>query len=286
MVENACDEKWTSAELAAKCCDTMVAAGKLRATPAFIREDREAKLVKIFEGAKLDGAKVLACKNARELEVIIRNATRLDGSTTSRGHEDLPAADAEGQSWHDGERGGEEGQGGVSDQVSEGRTNATRDRRNSQGTTRLRRLGVVLREGRVTTAASRATLADCPNPPSGQRRDATTRSELGGGPKKCYNCGQLGRISRDCPNAGPGRRLPLWWWSVLRPGLPQLRPDGAYPKTARTRRTAAEAATGRPQLRPARRLKDVARLGGGGGYGGGGRRPFVARATLPPPPGR
>ena len=64
VVENACDEKWTSAELAAKCCDTMVAAGKLRATPAFIREDREAKLVKIFEGAKLDDAKVLACKNA------------------------------------------------------------------------------------------------------------------------------------------------------------------------------------------------------------------------------
>mmetsp|Transcript_5607 Transcript_5607/g.16669 ORF Transcript_5607/g.16669 Transcript_5607/m.16669 type:complete len:826 (+) Transcript_5607:58-2535(+) len=75
VVENACDEKWTSAELAAKCCDTMVAAGKLRATPAFIREDREAKLVKIFEGAKLDGAKVLQCKNASELEVIIRNAT-------------------------------------------------------------------------------------------------------------------------------------------------------------------------------------------------------------------
>ena len=25
VVENACDEKWTSAELAAKCCDTMVA---------------------------------------------------------------------------------------------------------------------------------------------------------------------------------------------------------------------------------------------------------------------
>ena len=57
----------------------MVAAGKLRATPAFIREDREAKLVKIFEGAKLDGAKVLACKNARELEVIIRNATEGEG---------------------------------------------------------------------------------------------------------------------------------------------------------------------------------------------------------------
>ena len=74
-VENACDEKWTSAELAAKCCDTMVAAGKLRATPAFIREGQEAKLVKIFEGAKLDGAKVLQCKNASELEVIIRNAT-------------------------------------------------------------------------------------------------------------------------------------------------------------------------------------------------------------------
>ena len=117
VVENACDEKWTSAELAAKCCDTMVAAGKLRATPAFISEDREAKLVKIFEGAKLDGAKVLACKNARELEVIIRNATEGEGwvdHVQSAMKTFLPADVQTREGRHDGERGGEEGQGGLS----------------------------------------------------------------------------------------------------------------------------------------------------------------------------
>jgi len=51
-----CDTTWDCAALAKAVCDTLVADGKLKEKPAFIRTDREAKIAKIFEGAKLDGA--------------------------------------------------------------------------------------------------------------------------------------------------------------------------------------------------------------------------------------
>jgi hypothetical protein len=71
-----CDTTWTPADLAANLCDALVAAGKLRATPAFIRTDREAKLADVFASCGLDGAKLLSFTNPRELEVVIRGATQ------------------------------------------------------------------------------------------------------------------------------------------------------------------------------------------------------------------
>ncbi|KAH8075543.1 hypothetical protein JL721_1556 [Aureococcus anophagefferens] len=79
VVEAACDASWSAADVVKALCDALVATGKLRATPAFIRTDREAKLVKIFEKAKLDGAKLASFGNARELEIVIRNATQGEG---------------------------------------------------------------------------------------------------------------------------------------------------------------------------------------------------------------
>lgn len=47
------DASWTAADVAKALCDALVASGKLRATPAFIREDREAKIAAVFECARL-----------------------------------------------------------------------------------------------------------------------------------------------------------------------------------------------------------------------------------------
>jgi hypothetical protein len=68
------DKTWSAADLSKAVCDTLVTAGKLKEKPAFIRSDREAKITKVFEAAKLDGAK-MAEANGRAIEVAIRNAT-------------------------------------------------------------------------------------------------------------------------------------------------------------------------------------------------------------------
>ena len=69
------DAAWDSAALAGKVCDALVASGKLREKPAFIRGDREKLLAKIFGTAKLDGA-ALAGMSGRQVEVAVRNATQ------------------------------------------------------------------------------------------------------------------------------------------------------------------------------------------------------------------
>lgn len=66
---------WTSDELAHAVCDALVADGRIKVKPEFIRKDREAKIAKVFGAAGLDGAKMQA-SNARGIEVLIRNATQ------------------------------------------------------------------------------------------------------------------------------------------------------------------------------------------------------------------
>mmetsp|Transcript_44790 Transcript_44790/g.69847 ORF Transcript_44790/g.69847 Transcript_44790/m.69847 type:complete len:271 (+) Transcript_44790:64-876(+) len=75
----ALDSTWTSAELGHKVCDALVAKGKLKAKPAFIREDREAKIVGIFENINLDGQKMNSFTNIGPLEMLVRKGT--DGET-------------------------------------------------------------------------------------------------------------------------------------------------------------------------------------------------------------
>ncbi|KAL3894892.1 MAG: hypothetical protein SGPRY_013679 [Prymnesium sp.] len=69
------DTAWSSSDLARQVCDVLVADGRLKEKPAFIRADREKKICGVFEAARLDGS-VMATMTGRAVEVAVRNATQ------------------------------------------------------------------------------------------------------------------------------------------------------------------------------------------------------------------
>mmetsp|Transcript_11739 Transcript_11739/g.21357 ORF Transcript_11739/g.21357 Transcript_11739/m.21357 type:complete len:260 (+) Transcript_11739:129-908(+) len=69
------DPSWSSKDLAHALCDVLVAKNQLKDKPAFIREDREAKIAGIFQSLELDGQKMSQFDNPGPLEMIVRKGT-------------------------------------------------------------------------------------------------------------------------------------------------------------------------------------------------------------------
>ena len=171
-------------ELAAAVCDVLVANGKLKATPAFIRKDREAKIVKVFEQAKLDKA-ALEAMNGRSVEVAVRNATQ-------------------GEAWVD------DVQTVLKGMLSE---EAAKDTAAPPESEEMK----ALRQKMVDNAKLEFANGDPPPNPAGpgggrgggggggRGGDDEAYGHFGGrggdGGRACYNCGQEGHLSRDCPEA-------------------------------------------------------------------------------------
>jgi len=166
-------------ELAKAVCDKLVADGKLKEKPAFIRNDRQAKIVKVFTDANLDPDS-LTTMTGRAVEVAVRKAT-------------------EGEAWVD------DVQRVLQGMLSEDMAKSTEGVQESEEMKALRK--------KMTDNALAEFGADSAPPPNPERggprrgggggdRDDAEYGSFGGargGGGACYNCGKEGHQSRDCP---------------------------------------------------------------------------------------
>lgn len=216
------DPAWTSAELVHALCDALVKKGHLKEKPAFIRTDREAKIVGCFEKVGLDGAKLLSYDNPGSVEMDVRRCT--DGEAwvqhvvdalvemmpedaakatkkmgmdedTKQALEEAKAKTAQRRERQEAQEGGDGGgggggKGGGYDREERGGRGGDREERGGggRGSDREERGG----GGGWDSGGGREEKGK-----GGGRFDRDDRGS--GGDRACFNCGEMGHAIRDCP---------------------------------------------------------------------------------------
>lgn len=237
------DPAWSSEDLARELCDVMLEKGQLKAKPAFIRTDREAKLADMFKKANLNGEIMVSFDNPGPLEMMIRKETqgepwvehvvsgligmlpddvaskekRMDMDEDAK--EELAQAQSKSQELarrRQEDKGKGKGRRGADDEECYncgGYGHIARDcpdppRRGGKG-------GVRDRGGKgrddddmeCYNCGGRGHMSrDCnePRKPKGGGKDRGGKGSRDDRDMECYNCGGMGHMSRDCPE--PSRK--------------------------------------------------------------------------------
>mmetsp|Transcript_133781 Transcript_133781/g.416098 ORF Transcript_133781/g.416098 Transcript_133781/m.416098 type:complete len:257 (-) Transcript_133781:80-850(-) len=222
------EESWTAAELSHALCDALVERGHLKAKPAFIRTDREAKIAGVFESVGLDGARMNSFDNPGPLEMIVRKGTNGEAwvqqvidalvhmlpeeaasaekkmTMDENAKEELAAAKEKSAQRRDRlqaqeeEQAKEKGDGGKG--RGKGERREPREREEGGWDAPPRRP----REDRSQTmecyncGAMGHSSRDCPEPPK-ERSGGKGKGKRDRAAMQCLNCKQFGHKSRDCP---------------------------------------------------------------------------------------
>mmetsp|Transcript_54852 Transcript_54852/g.128760 ORF Transcript_54852/g.128760 Transcript_54852/m.128760 type:complete len:284 (+) Transcript_54852:58-909(+) len=217
------DSSWSCSDLAHNLCDILVKKGQLKEKPAFIRTDREAKILQMFEGIGLDGAKMSTFDNPGPLEMMVRKSTNgetwvqhvLDGLTSmlpedvakaqktmtmdETAKEELAAAKERSaqrrermhETEKENDRGGDRDKEGGDRPKGKGKSDRPDRERNGNDRGGSDRFG-----GNDRFARDRDE--DRGDRRDGYKGEGRRPREGGAENMECFNCNQTGHSSRDC----------------------------------------------------------------------------------------